>query len=158
MDGTTERPTTSAPAEVEHGRAHRLAPLIVWAVTAAAVGYVLAFDPTDAIADPASGCLWHALFGVDGPACGGTRMMWHLLHGDVIQAARYHLAALVAVPFLGFALVAWTANRSFGARMPVWRPSKRIVAVYGVAFLLYAVVLRNLPWTPFTWFGTENIG
>jgi hypothetical protein len=32
------------------------------------------------------------------------------------------------------------------------RPSPRTVAIYVAAFLLYAVVLRNLPWAPFGWF------
>ncbi|MEH1127130.1 DUF2752 domain-containing protein [Micromonospora sp. CPCC 206061] len=60
-----------------------------------------------AIADPAGRCLFHAVFGIAGPTCGITRTTWYLLHGNVVDAARMHLAALL---------------------------------------------LRNLPWEPFTWF------
>lgn len=45
----------------------------VWAGLAAAVGYVLTFDPTDRVADPTGPCTWHVLFGINGPTCGGTR-------------------------------------------------------------------------------------
>jgi Protein of unknown function (DUF2752) len=40
---------------------------------------VLAYNPTDRIPDPTGPCTWHALFGIDGPGCGGTRMLWYLL-------------------------------------------------------------------------------
>ena len=81
------------------GTGMRLVVADVWAGLAAAVGYVLAFNPTDRIADPTGPCTWHTLFGINGPICGGTRMVWYLLHGDLVAAARHHLVALIGVPF-----------------------------------------------------------
>jgi hypothetical protein len=129
----------------------------VWATVLAATGYVLAFDPTDRVADPTGPCLWHALFGINGPTCGGTRMVWYLLHADLIQAAQHHLVALAGVPFALYALLAWTARASFGRRWPTLRLSRWTYLGYAAVWLLYATVLRNLPWPPFTWFNIPNL-
>lgn len=137
--------------------AMRYAPLAVWAMLAAATAYVLAFNPTDRIADPTGPCLWHALFGIDGPSCGGTRMYWYLIHGNLVQAARHHLAALVGLAYGGYALILWTVGSLTGRQLRLWVPGRRTIAVYLALFLLYSTVLRNLPWSPFTWFYVENL-
>jgi hypothetical protein len=142
--------TAAPPTTRAAGR--RWAVAGVWAAVVAALGYVLAFDPTDRVADPTGPCLWHALFGINGPTCGGTRMVWYLLHGDLVQAARHHLVALVAVPVAGFALLAWTAHVWFGRRWPTLRLSRWTYVGYAATWLLYAVVLRNLPWPLLAWF------
>jgi hypothetical protein len=77
--------------------------LLVLPLPIAWIVYVLAFNPTDTVIDPTGLCTWHLLFGVDGPTCGITRMTWYLLHGDIINAARMHLAALVLVPLGAYA-------------------------------------------------------
>ena len=130
----------------------RLGPAGVWLLLAAAAAWVLAFNPTDRIADPTGPCLWHTLTGINGPTCGGTRMFWYLLHGNMVQAARHHLAALAGLLYGLYALVAWTAAAYFGQRLRLWQPGRTTILVYIGLFLLYAVVLRNLPWQPFAWF------
>ena len=111
-------PAGSGPARQDRLWVHRLATAGVLAPFGAAAGFVLRFNPTDRVADPTGPCLWHAATGFNGPACGGTRMFYYLLHGDLVQAARHHLVALIAVPFL---------------------------------------MLRNLPWAPFTWFDIPSL-
>lgn len=130
----------------------RFAPLWLLVVPVAWFAYVLAFDPTDKTMDPTGVCPWHALFGIDGPTCGFTRMTWYLLHGDLLNSARMHLAALVLVPVGVYAYLWWAAGWLFGRRLPMFRVAKRAAIGYAVAFLLYSVVLRNLPWPPFDWF------
>jgi len=137
--------------------AWRLGPAGVWALLGAATVWVLAFNPTDRIADPTGPCLWHALTRINGPTCGGTRMFWYLIHGNLVQAARHHLVALVGLLYGLYALVAWTVAAYGGRKLLLWRPSGRAVAVYLVVFVLYAVVLRNLPWQPFAWFDIPNL-
>lgn len=134
-----------------------LAPLSVLPVAGAAIAYILAFNPTDRVTDPGGPCVWHLVFGVDGPGCGGTRMVWYLLHGDLIEAARHHLVAFIAVPFVVYAYVQWLAKWTFGVQLPAFRPSVRLLIGYAVAFLLYSTVLRNLPFPPFDWFYVENL-
>jgi hypothetical protein len=74
--------------------ARRAASVAAAAVLAAAIGFVLRFDPTDRVADPTGPCLWHSLTGINGPGCGGTRMVYYLLHGDLAQAARFYSTVL----------------------------------------------------------------
>jgi len=129
----------------------------VWATLAAATGYVLAFNPADRIADPTGPCTWHALTGINGPTCGGTRMYWYLLHGNLVEAARNHLVALIGAPFALYALVAWTGRVWFGWHLPPLRLSRWVYITYAALWLLYAVVLRNLPGQPFAWFDIPNL-
>src|SRR5258705_1656 len=77
------------------GNAARWAPLGAWAALGLAFAYVLASNPTDREPDMLGGCGWYTLFHTNGPTCGGTRMVWYLLHGDLVNAARMHLMALV---------------------------------------------------------------
>jgi hypothetical protein len=124
----------------------------VFAILGAGVAYLLTVNPTDRRADAFGQCLWHELTGIDGPTCGGTRMAWYLLHGNFVEAARHHLIALLTVPVLLYALIAWTARSMFGITLPTYRPGWRTYTAYAVVFLVYSVVLRNLPWAPFDWF------
>ncbi|NJP35804.1 DUF2752 domain-containing protein [Micromonospora thermarum] len=144
-------------ATVANRAAQRWATLGAAAAVVAAGAFVLRFDPTDRIADPTGPCLWHSITGVNGPGCGGTRMFYYLLHGDLAQAARHHLAALVAVPFVAYLGLRWAATVWLGRELPALRLSPRVYAVYIGAFLLYSTVLRNLPWAPFTWFDIPNL-
>lgn len=135
----------------------RLGPAGIWLLLAAAAMWVMAFNPTDRLPDPTGPCLWHALTGINGPTCGGTRMFWFLLHGNLVQAARHHLAALIGFLYGLYMLIAWSVAVYGGRRLPVWRPGPRAIAVYMGLFLLYAVVLRNLPWQPLDWFNIPNL-
>jgi Protein of unknown function (DUF2752) len=135
----------------------RAAPLAAWGLLAAAAAWVMRFDPTDRIADPTGPCLWHTLFGIAGPSCGGTRMFFYLIHGDLVNASKMHLAALIGFGYGIYVLVVWTGGALLGRPVRVWLPGRPIIIAYVVFFLLYAVVLRNLPWPPFTWFAVPNL-
>ena len=148
---------TSLVLERPAGRA-RLAPLLALPFPVGWAAYVLAFNPTDTIMDPTGPCLWHMLFGIDGPTCGITRMTWYLLHGDIINAARMHLAALVLVPLGAYAYLWWASSWLFDRRLPMVRVTRGAAIIAGVAFVVYAVVLRNLPWPPFEWFYVPELG
>lgn len=130
----------------------RWTPLLLLPLPLAWFAYVLAYNPTDNVADLTGPCTWHALFGIDGPACGITRMTWYLLHGDLVNAARMHLAALIAVPILAYAYLWWVAGSLLGRKLPTVRIGRGWILGYIIFFFVYAVVLRNLPWAPFTWF------
>jgi hypothetical protein len=123
-----------------------LAPLALLGCLGAAVGYVAANDPTDATRDPLAPCLFRTLTGLDCPGCGGTRMVWYLLHGNLPEAARHHLVALLLVPFVVYGYLAWTASRLFGTRS--WRPGRVFWLTVAVAWIAFTV-LRNLPFEPF---------
>ncbi|MGI8647255.1 MAG: DUF2752 domain-containing protein [Mycobacteriales bacterium] len=130
-----------------------LAPLAIFGCFASAATWVLVNDgPTDAKPDPVFGrCLFRTLTGLDCPGCGGTRMMWHLLHGDVLQAARYHLIALLAVPVVIYAYVAMVVNRTGRFRLPTLNLPVGVLIGYFVMWVVFAVG-RNLPWEPLSFF------
>src|SRR5688572_23975602 len=113
-----------------------LAPLAVLGCVGAAFSYVLANDPTDARPDPVGPCLFKAVTGLDCPGCGGTRMVWFLLHGNLGQAARHHLIALVAVPVLVYAYLAWGAKRVFNVALPTRNITPMIWIGYLVSWLV----------------------
>lgn len=152
---TSPLPSHATRTPVDWGQ--RLAAAGVWITIAAGLGYVLAFNPTDRTPDPTGPCTWHLLFGTNGPACGITRMLWYLLHGNLVQAARHHLVALLGLPFGLYALITWTTDVWLGWRMQPLRLSRWVWIGYGAAWLVYAVLLRNLPWPPFTWFHIPNL-
>lgn len=128
-----------------------LAPLAVLACIGAAFSYVLANDPTDQSRDPLGPCAFKLVTGLDCPGCGGTRMVWYLLHGNLGEAARHHLVALIAVPVLMYAYVAWAAKRIFKVTIPTRRIPGIVIGGYFAVWLAFSV-LRNLPWAPFNFF------
>lgn len=126
-----------------------LAPTVIAAGVATIAAYILTHNPTDDTQDWTGPCAFKTLTGKDCPGCGGTRMVWYLLHGDITQAGAHHIVALLAVPFLLYAYVAMVIGRISARLKP---PSLRIPRwAYITYFGLWALfaVLRNLPWEPF---------
>ncbi len=127
------------------------APLLVAVCFLGGVAYTLATNPTDAGAAASPTCLIKLTTGFDCPGCGGTRALWYLVHGDLPAAARSHLLAVFAFPFLIYIYVAWTARVVFNKHLPQLRISPTVTGVFIAIWAVWAV-LRNLPWAPFTWF------
>jgi hypothetical protein len=126
-------------------------PALVLAGFAACAGYALASNPTDADAAASPTCLVKLTTGFDCPGCGGTRAFWYLLHGDLPAAARSHLFAVFAAPFLVYFYLVWAVKAVTGRQLPPLRISGSAMAVFVGAWAVWSV-LRNLPWAPFTWF------
>jgi hypothetical protein len=74
-------------------------------------------------------------------------MVWYLVHGNIPEAARHHLVALLLVPIVLYGYVVWAASRLLGTAIP-WRPGRRSWLAVGIVWAVFAV-LRNLPWEPF---------
>jgi hypothetical protein len=162
VPGPSTAMTPSYPAGSERaGRwrspLFRLLPVIPLAALAGAAWWVERFNPTDGSPDPTGPCAWHAVTGINGPTCGGTRAFYELLHGNVIEAVRYHLPFVVAVPVLAYWWLAWTVELWTGRRLPRLRPKPWMVITYVVAALVFTTVLRNLPFAPFHWFDIPNL-
>jgi hypothetical protein len=126
-------------------------PLAALGCIGGALGYTILTNPTDSTADGLPTCLVKLTTGLDCPGCGGTRAAWYLLHGDLPAAARHHLVFVFAVPFLIYLYVAWAGNMAFGWKLPQLRISPKTIAWFLGAWGVF-MVLRNLPWAPFTYF------
>ena len=124
----------------------RLAPFAVAAGAAAACGMVLVVDPNEPGFYPT--CPFLLLTGRWCPGCGSMRATRALLTGDIGAAVGLNVLLVVAVPYLIYRWVAWTAATQ-GRRIPPLD-----VPAWGIKLMLAVVVafwvLRNIPVAPFT--------
>lgn len=93
-------------------------------------------------------CPTKFLFGIDCPGCGGLRMVYSLLHGNVSAAVHYNAVALVFVVLFAWSGLAWTVGRLRGRAVRSWLHWRWTPWVASVAFAAW-FVLRNLPFPPF---------
>lgn len=75
------------------------APLMVAASATLMCAAIWVGDPTTPNG-PLPVCPTKALLGIDCPGCGSLRMLYSLLHGDLLQAARFNALGLLAVVLL----------------------------------------------------------
>ncbi|MGH3725557.1 MAG: DUF2752 domain-containing protein [Mycobacterium sp.] len=126
-----------------------VAPAALVGVTAAGCVAIWFADPTTP-GGVLPVCPFKALTGLDCPGCGGLRMVYSLMHGDVLGALRYNAVALVALGFLAVCFVAWTRSRWRGE--VDWNPPwirGWVPTVTLVVFVAWFVV-RMIPIAPFT--------
>ncbi|MBQ0828553.1 DUF2752 domain-containing protein [Streptomyces tagetis] len=117
------------------------APLAVLAAGLAGAAYLWDTDPHEP-GHLLPQCPFRLVTGLLCPACGGTRMVYDLMHGHYAAAWLDNRALLLAAPF---ALALWGRWTVEGLRGRSWRPSlapRTQVAVLGGAVAW--TVLRNL--------------
>lgn len=123
------------------------APVLVVAAATALCAGIWFGDPTTPNG-PLPICPTKALLGIDCPGCGSMRMLYSLMHGDVLAAARFNALGLVAVVLLIWAYLAWTYGRVVGRRVRGWQHN-RWAAMVTLALVTVWFVIRNLPFAPF---------
>jgi hypothetical protein len=125
------------------------APVVVAACFAGAASYVWISNPTDSGAGDIPTCIVKLTTGLDCPGCGGTRAFYYLMHGNIPEAARHHVMAVFAAPFLVWFYLAWTVKHIWGRQIPTPKISARTISVYLALWAVF-MVARNLPFAPFT--------
>lgn len=125
------------------------APVAVGAVAVAGCAVIWLGDPTTP-GGVLPVCPFKALTGLDCPGCGGLRMVYSLMHGDVLGALRYNAVGLVALGFLAVCFGAWTASRWRGESgwNPPWLRGW-VPAITLVVFVAWFII-RLIPVAPFT--------
>ena len=124
---------------------------------AGAVWFVHRFDPTDGRREVTGPCAWHALTGINGPTCGGTRAFYYLIHGDLVDAVRFHAPLALAAPLLTYWWLAWALHTWFGVRLPQLRPRRWMIITFAAAAVVFTTVLRNLPIPGLSWVDIPNM-
>src|SRR6185312_258868 len=124
------------------------APLGVAAAAGLCCAAVWIGDPTTP-GGPLPVCPTKALLGIDCPGCGSMRMLYSVMHGDVLAAAKFNAVGLVALVLLVFAFGTWTYGRIVGRRIWNWQNYRWSAALTLVVVSVWFVV-RNLPFAPFT--------
>ncbi|MGH3519207.1 MAG: DUF2752 domain-containing protein [Haloechinothrix sp.] len=136
------------PATGLRARLHAVGPpLGVVALGCAASAVVLWGDPTTP-GGPLPVCPTKALFGIDCPGCGGMRMLYSLLHGDIGAALHYNAVSLVILALLAWSTAAWAVGRWRGRPVRSWLHWRWAPLTFVVVFVVWFVV-RNLPFAPF---------
>ena len=147
MRTDTHADSASSPRIPRRWRALLLpAGTVVAACAGAAL--ILAADPSSQRGFPLPPCPLHWLFGLDCPGCGGTRMVFSLLRGDLAGALHYNAVALAFTPFFLWTWGAWVLGRWRGRRVLTWEHWRWSPAV-GLTVLAVWTVVRNLPFEPF---------
>ncbi|MHA7649668.1 DUF2752 domain-containing protein [Mycobacterium sp. ML4] len=123
------------------------APVLVAAASAVVCAGIWLGDPTTPNG-PLPTCPTKTLLGIDCPGCGSMRMLYSLMHGDVLAAARFNALGLVAAVLLVCAFAAWTYGRWTGRRIRGWQHN-RWAATVTLALVVVWFVVRNLPFAPF---------
>jgi hypothetical protein len=124
------------------------APLAVVASTTLMCAAIWVGDPTTPNG-PLPVCPTKALLGIDCPGCGSMRMLYSLMHGNLLAAARFNALGLAAIVLLVWAYLAWTYGRVTGTRIRSWQHGRWSAAV-ALALAVVWFVVRNLPFAPFT--------
>ncbi|MFZ4583919.1 MAG: DUF2752 domain-containing protein [Acidimicrobiia bacterium] len=89
-------------------------------------------------------CPVYAATGWYCPGCGMTRALHHLVHGNIVTAARYNLLLLAAIPVIAYCLFVWFSDTYGRGRLPLIRWSNR--TWYSIATVVIVwVVARNTP-------------
>ncbi|CAM4152075.1 hypothetical protein MB901379_00612 [Mycobacterium basiliense] len=123
------------------------APLLVAASTTLVCAAIWVGDPTTP-SGPLPVCPTKALLGIDCPGCGSLRMLYSLMHGNLLAAARFNALGLAAVVLLVWAYFVWSYGRLVGRRMRGWQRN-RWAAVATLSLVLVWFVVRNIPVAPF---------
>ncbi|WP_406692326.1 DUF2752 domain-containing protein [Saccharopolyspora sp. ID03-671] len=136
IDAVAGRPATASSF------LHRMRlPAATVLVGCAGAALVLAVDPTSDGGFPLPPCPIKLLTGLDCPGCGGTRMLFSLLHADLPAAWHYNALAVLLLPLLAWSWIAWAAGR-LGTALPTWtrwRGTPHVLLAVTAAW----VVLRN---------------
>lgn len=140
---------TGLPARGARAKLRALAPpLAVAAGAGVCCVAVWLGDPTTP-GGPLPICPTKALLGIDCPGCGGMRMAYSLMHGDIPAALHYNAVSLVVVLLCVWSTVAWAIGRLRGRWVNSWLHWRWTPLVMSIAFIGWFVV-RNLPFAPFT--------
>ncbi len=124
------------------------APLMVAGSAIFACAATWVGDPTTP-GGPLPVCPTKALLGIDCPGCGSLRMLYSLLHGNLIAAARFNALGLVAVVLLVWTYLVWTYGRMTGRRIRSWQ-HQRWSAMVALSLVVIWFVVRNIPFAPFS--------
>jgi len=124
------------------------APVAVAAVACAGCAVVAWANPTEP-GNPLPVCPTKLVLGIDCPGCGSLRMIYSLMHGNLVAAVHYNAVSLIALPLLMIALVTWTVGRWRGRPVRSWQHWRWTPTVALVVFFAWFLV-RNIPVEPFS--------
>lgn len=88
-------------------------------------------------------CLIHTTFGFYCPGCGGTRAVYHLLHGEIIQSFLMHPLVLYATAIGGWFMISQSLHRIFGERFHAVMHVRLIYVYIALVIIILNCVIKN---------------
>jgi len=120
--------------------------ITIWSLLLAGSVYLYVFEPGKTGFFPP--CLFRALTGLTCPGCGSTRAMHQILHGHFAAAFMLNPLFLLAIPFLLYALLRYSAVVMRGGVLrPNALPASYIYALFVIVVSFW--IFRNTPFYPF---------
>lgn len=101
-------------------------------------------------------CAFHRLTGLNCPGCGGTRCLHALLNGHPLEALRDNALILIALPFFVIGILRRWWYWIQGLPQPPQKLLKWWLGYTIAGIVIAFFILRNLPWSPFTWLSPGN--
>lgn len=118
----------------------------IWSLIIAGAAYLFFFEPGKSGFFP--GCPFRLLTGFTCPGCGTTRALHQILHGHFDTAFTLNPLLLLAIPFLLFALIRYSAIvMRGGVPRPNALPAPYIYAIFFIILSFW--IFRNTPLYPF---------
>ena len=118
----------------------------IWLLLIAGFVYLYAFEPGRSGFFPP--CMFRLLTGLTCPGCGTTRALHEIVHGHFLVAFMLNPLLLVALPFLAYAFLRYSAIVLRGSVPP--KNSLPAPYIYAVFFVVMGFwIFRNTPFYPF---------
>ena len=96
-------------------------------------------------------CMFHQWTGLHCPGCGMTSATYAVFQGKPLVAFGLNPLGVIIFPVAivgtGLEAFGWVRNTAPPWRIPLGRHGAKAIAFCFIAFM----ILRNLPWFPFTW-------
>ena len=120
--------------------------ITIWSLLLAGSVYLYVFEPGKTGFFPP--CLFRMLTGLTCPGCGSTRAMHQIVHGHFAAAFMLNPLFLLAIPFLLYALLRYSATVMRG-EVPRRNtlPASYIYALFVIVVSFW--IFRNTPFYPF---------
>lgn len=136
---------TADTAQISSRAALILSAVVVFMAAVFYLWLVYIYDPSRVQVLPP--CIFHSVTGLYCPGCGSTRAMHALLHGNIIQALRFNLLAVVAMPFIAGAIILSFLRSLTSWRVPKLDLGHKFPLIVFIVIIVFWV-LRNIPIYP----------
>jgi hypothetical protein len=118
----------------------------IWLLLIAGAVYLYVFEPGRSGFFPP--CMFRTLTGFTCPGCGTTRALHQMVHGHLFAAFMLNPLLLIALPFLLYAFLRYSAIVMHGGVPP--KNSLHPRYIYAIFFVVSAFwIFRNMPFYPF---------